>query len=253
MPGQRPQHQISKTPPSDSPWRRASSMASHMAWLAAGIVTADRRVLQRPSSRRTSASHWSTVVPQRTAPILTTRALTVTPACSQKAPADRAAGDPSDRLSRAGPLEHVARLTEAELRYAPQVCVSGPRHHYGPQILKRWLSGRQRPGRHCCRPVAKVGVLDDHTDRRTERQTVPHSSEEAAAIALNGHSSRRGHSRPAAAQGRDRSSKRPRRRPAGIPSTMHVSAGPCDSPEVVMRSVGQRLLLAVTAPRAPSR
>ena len=100
---------------------------------------------------------------------------------------------------------------------------------------RAFASGRLRIGRHHVPPVLVVAVADEQRDRAAQRPTVAHAAEDLDRVALDLHASAAPVAALAAAQvGVDRA--RSTARPAGRPSTTTVSAGPCDSPAVSMRS-----------------
>ena len=140
---------------------------------------------------------------------------------------ERAGGDAGGGLARAGALEHVADVGEAVLLDAGEVGVAGPR-----QVDLLDL-GLDRPGVHPLLPVRVVAVGDQQRDRAAERAPVADAGADLDRSRVSifirpprpWPSWRRAMSRSSAS----RSSSSP----AGRPSTIATSPGPCDSPAVV--------------------
>ena len=99
----------------------------------------------------------------------------------QEALGERAARHARGRLARAGALEHVAHVGEAELLDAGKVGVSGPRQVHLGHV------GLDRPRVHPLFPVGVVAVRDADGDRAAERAAVADAGGDLGAVALDLH------------------------------------------------------------------
>ena len=156
---------------------------------------------------------------------------------AEKPPADRAGGDARRRLAGRGALEDVAGIVAIVLEHAGEIGVAGRGARDGA-LARRGIALARR-GIHDLLPVLPVAIVDrasrsaSRASRRRARRrgTRPRPSRSACAG--------RGRSPAAGARARRRRQRRGAARPAGIPSRMETSAGPCDSPAVVKRSMSE--------------
>ena len=99
----------------------------------------------------------------------------------EKALRDRARRDPRRGLARAGALEHVADVGEAELLQPRQVRVAGSRE---VRLLDLRVDG---PGVHPLIPVRVVAVGDQDRDRAAQRPAVANARADLDRVALDLH------------------------------------------------------------------
>ena len=99
---------------------------------------------------------------------------------------------------------------------------------------------RQRRDLHDPRPVLPVAVPDEEQDRRAERHGHGGRRPGSRRGPARSPGARRGRSPSAGARGRPRWSSSVSASPAGTPSIVTPSAGPCDSPAVRKRKRSRR-------------
>ena len=93
---------------------------------------------------------------------------------SQERLGDGAGRDPSRRLARAGPFQHIPHVGVAVLEDAGQVGMARSRERHGlpaPAVLLE-LGLVDRPRAHRRRPVPVVAVLDEERERASQRAAV---------------------------------------------------------------------------------
>ena len=212
-------------PPSVSPFSRAASMAATIRVDASS--SAQRTGERSTASQSTSPSGTGTC----TSPIRTTQEWTSTPMRGEQRPRHRAGRDPRGGLASAGPLEHVARVVEAVLEDAREVRVPGTnaRHPFGLESPRLDL--------HRTLPVLPVAVLDHQRDRRPERLAAADAADDPGRVVLDLLALSPTVAALAAPKVGVDVARGVQRQPAGTPSTITVSCGPCDSPAVRNRSI----------------
>ena len=167
---------------------------------------------------------------------------------------DRADRDPGGGLAGAGPLQDRPGVGVAVLLHAGQVGVAGP----GPgQRGVAGLRGEQRRGRPGRPPSPSATWATRELPTRIATglprvQAVPDAADDLDLVLLERHPRAPAVAQPAAGElaadvvGRHST-------PAGTPSRIATSAGPCDSPAVNQRNTAHSLARRGQQPSVPRR
>ena len=176
-PGTTPKARTSKTPPSDSLRLRSTLISSTIAFEA----SASRQRTGDASTSAKSAGREAVRLGRLHRADLRHVREDLHAERGQEALGQRPAGHARGRLARAGALEHVAHVGEAELLHAREVGVTGPREVHLGHL------GLDRPRVHPLLPVGVVAVGDPHGDRAAERAAVADPGGDLGAVALDLH------------------------------------------------------------------
>ncbi len=235
-------------PPSVSPSRLASSTSATISAEVGGVEAAQRigvdggeivRAREGATLGHTHRSDGDGVADQADAEL------------GEERPSDRAERDACGGLAGARPLEHRARLVEVVLLHAREVGVPWARAGQRRATAAGLLGQLDRLGAHHLDPLGPFGVADPQGDRAADARAVHDAARDVQLVLLELLPRATPVAELAAGEVLADGGKGDGT-PAGSPSRIATSSGPCDSPAVSQRSMLRILPQPPSWPGAPS-